>query len=120
MKYIMLIAVLAVSAFSHADEQFNTGSYGKINYVRSYGDLNSLMPTFIQVEGATVRSTCAHQNFGVGDLNYFLVKPEEKHLLSIVLAAAMAGKEVKITSNDTPALMHNESVCRVLYIDVKI
>ncbi len=117
MKYIIFGLMLSVSGLCSAG-QFSTG-YGKITTLRSYGDLNPNMPTYIQVEGVSIKPACAHQDFGKGDLNYWMIKPEEKHLLSIVLAAYMSDQEVKVTSNDTSSFMHNGEVCRVVYIDLK-
>lgn len=117
MKGIVFILCLLLSVSSQAG-QFAT-NYGKITYVRAYGDTNTVMPTYIQIEGASIREACSHADFGKGDLNYFLIKPEESHILSIALAAFMAGKEVKVTSNDTPSLMNNNETCRVIYLDVK-
>lgn len=118
MKYMIL--ALLMSSTSLMAGQFNT-SYGKIVHVRSYGEYNPNMPTFIQVAGTAVRETCSHSDWqtGNGDLNYYLVLPSEQHILSIVLAAYMAGKEVKITSNDDVDQKYNGEVCRVGYIDIK-
>lgn len=110
----IIVGVLSTSAFAG---QYAT-PFGTITNFRAYGDTNVNQPTYIQIQGAPIREGCSHADFGNGDLNYFLIKPEDKNVLSIALAAFMSGKEVKITSNDTNSFMHNNEVCRVIYLDV--
>lgn len=85
---------------------------------RSLISVPMVMPTFIQIEGTSLRENCSHASFGKGDLNYFIIQPGEKHILSIALAAFMPGKEVKVTSNDTASMKHNGEVCKVIYLDI--
>lgn len=112
------LVFLTAMAMSVDAAQFNES--GKIDSFRSYGDTNTYKPTFIQIQNGSTRPLCASASFNNGATRtYFMIKPEEKELLSTALAAAAAGKQVRITSNDDTNLKHNGEVCRVLYIDVQ-
>jgi hypothetical protein len=93
--------------------------YGEIVHIRSYGNAATPnMPTYIQVAGAAPSESneCPHANFGAGDLNYWVIAPEEKHILSIALMAYTTKTKVKITTNDT---VKKSGVCPVVYIDLE-
>ena len=119
LRNVILLTVLLLPALPTITnaEQFSTG-YGEIATIRSYSqDAWTEKPTLIQIEGQSVRSSCANQDFGKGLLNYWAVMPEDTQLISIVLMAYASGQSIRITSNDDEASKLG-NVCKVVYVDV--